>query len=66
MKIPAVDFVEIGAGGRDPRAALASDGGARLGGVEAGPCYGRGGTRADVTDADCVLGYIDPDFFPGG
>lgn len=36
-------------------------------GSEPGPaCYSRGGTRATVTDAAVVLGYIDPDFFLGG
>lgn len=36
-------------------------------GSEPGPaCYGRGGTAATVTDANVVLGYIDPQFFLGG
>jgi N-methylhydantoinase A len=36
-------------------------------GADPGPaCYGRGGTDATVTDADVVLGYIDPDKFLGG
>src|SRR5258706_3297175 len=36
-------------------------------GAVPGPaCYGRGGTTATVTDADVVLGYLDPDNFAGG
>src|SRR5260370_10500217 len=36
-------------------------------GAEPGPaCYGRGGTMPTVSDAACVLGYLDPDFFLGG
>ena len=35
--------------------------------AEPGPaCYGRGGTRPTVTDADLLLGYLNPDFFLGG
>ena len=36
-------------------------------GAVPGPvCYGRGGTMPTVTDADLVLGYLDPDNFAGG
>jgi N-methylhydantoinase A len=36
-------------------------------GAAPGPaCYGRGGTRATVTDAALTLGYLDPDYFLGG
>src|SRR5262249_56992753 len=36
-------------------------------GADPGPvCYGQGGTEATVTDADLVLGYLDPDYFLGG
>ena len=36
-------------------------------GAEPGPvCYGRGGTEATVTDANLVLGRLDPDYFLGG
>src|SRR5260370_33818582 len=36
-------------------------------GAEPGPaCYGRGGTMPTVSDAACVRGYFDPDFFLGG
>ncbi|NUT55239.1 MAG: hydantoinase/oxoprolinase family protein, partial [Thermoleophilia bacterium] len=41
--------------------------GPRSAGADPGPaCYGRGGTEATVTDADLVLGYLDPDAFLGG
>jgi len=36
-------------------------------GADPGPaCYGRGGTRPTVTDADIVCGYLNPDYFLGG
>lgn len=36
-------------------------------GAMPGPaCYGQGGTEPTVTDADLILGYIDPDYFHGG
>src|SRR4029079_15992069 len=36
-------------------------------GSEPGPvCYGRGGTEPTVTDANVVLGYLNPDYFAGG
>src|SRR3989454_247016 len=69
MNIQAIDLVEIGAGG----GAIAQ---ARLGVIAVGPesassvpgpvCYGRGGVEPTVTDANVVLGYINPDYFAGG
>jgi N-methylhydantoinase A len=69
MNIQAIDLVEIGAGG----GSIAQ---ARLGVIGVGPesasstpgpvCYGRGGAEPTVTDADVVLGYINPDYFAGG
>jgi N-methylhydantoinase A len=69
MNIQAIDLVEIGAGG----GSIAS---ARLGVIAVGPesassmpgpvCYGRGGVEPTVTDADVVLGYVNPDYFAGG
>src|SRR5882762_8750294 len=69
MNIQAIDLVEIGAGG-------GSIARARLGVVAVGPesasstpgpvCYDRGGVEPTVTDADVVLGYINPDYFAGG
>lgn len=70
ISIPVIDMVEIGAGG----GSLAHVDGMRQirvgpesAGSEPGPaCYGRGGTRPGVTDADLVLGKLDPDNFAGG
>jgi N-methylhydantoinase A len=70
ISIPVIDMVEIGAGGgslahvdamRQIRV------GPESAGSEPGPaCYGRGGKRPAVTDADLVLGKLDPANFAGG
>lgn len=70
IKIPVIDLAEVGAGGGSI-AYLDSGGALRVGpdsaGAEPGPaCYGRGGTQPTVTDADLVLGYLNPEFFLGG
>ena len=70
ISIPVIDMVEIGAGG----GSLAHVDGLRQirvgpesAGSEPGPaCYGRGGERPAVMDADLVLGKLDPDNFAGG
>jgi N-methylhydantoinase A len=69
MNIQAIDLVEIGAGG-------GSIARAEMGVIQVGPdsagaapgpiCYGRGGTEPTVTDANLVLGYLNPDYFLGG
>jgi N-methylhydantoinase A len=66
---PAVLVTAIGAGG----GSIARVIGGRLtvgpdsAGAVPGPvCYGRGGTEPTVTDADCALGILDPDYFLGG
>ncbi|MEE3664553.1 hydantoinase/oxoprolinase family protein [Brenneria sp. g21c3] len=70
LRIPVIDMVEIGAGGgslgyRDALDQVAV--GPESCGSEPGPAsYGRGGTRPAVTDADLVLGKIDPTLFAGG
>jgi N-methylhydantoinase A/oxoprolinase/acetone carboxylase beta subunit len=69
MNIQAIDLVEIGAGGGSIACA-------RLGVIAVGPesasstpgpvCYGRGGNEPTVTDANLVLGYLNPAYFAGG
>lgn len=70
ISIPVIDMVEIGAGGGS-LAQVDSMRQIRVGpesaGSEPGPaCYGRGGARPAVTDADVLLGKIDPTSFAGG
>ncbi len=67
---PTVDLIEIGAGGGSI-AAINTLGllnvGPRSAGSDPGPvAYGRGGTEPTVTDANVVLGYLDPGYFLGG
>src|SRR5262249_14389921 len=69
MNIQAIDLVEIGAGG----GSIARD---ALGVIAVGPqsasstpgpvCYGRGGAEPTVTDANLVMGYLNPEYFAGG
>ena len=67
IKTPAIDLAEVGAGGGS--IAWVDEGGAlRVGpqsaGSQPGPaCYGLGGAEPTVTDANLVLGYLDPDTF---
>ena len=70
LRIPVIEMVEIGAGGGSiarvdtlGRIAVGPD----SAGSEPGPvCYGRGGKEPTVTDADLILGRIDPAAFSGG
>jgi N-methylhydantoinase A/oxoprolinase/acetone carboxylase beta subunit len=69
INIPAVELLEIGAGGGS--VAGADRGmitvGPESAGADPGPvCYGLGGEDPTITDANLVLGYIDPDWFNGG
>ena len=70
LRIPVIDMVEIGAGGGSIAAVDALGRiavGPQSAGSEPGPvCYGRGGGEPTVTDADLVLGRIDPATFSGG
>jgi N-methylhydantoinase A len=67
---PAVDIESIGSGGGSIAwidAAGALRVGPKSSGADPGPaCYGRGGTGPTVTDADVILGYMDPEHFLGG
>jgi N-methylhydantoinase A len=70
VRLPMIDIRTIGAGGGSI-AWVDDTGRMRVGprsaGSEPGPvCYGRGGTQPAVTDANVVLGRIDPDLFLGG
>jgi N-methylhydantoinase A len=70
LRIPVIEMVEIGAGG----GSIAQVD--RLGMIQVGPesagadpgpaCYGRGGTKPAVTDANLALGRYDPEHFAGG
>jgi N-methylhydantoinase A len=70
VKTSVIEMIEIGAGG----GSIARVGplglpkvGPQSAGADPGPaCYGRGGREPTVTDADLILGYLDPNFFLGG
>ncbi len=70
LRIPAIEMVEIGAGGGSIAAVDSMRrihvGPESAGSVPGPACYGNGGTAATVTDADTVLGRIDPTRFAGG
>ncbi len=70
LGVPALDLTSISAGGGS---IAAIDGGGllavgpRSAGADPGPaCYGSGGDNPTVTDADLVLGFLNPDYFLGG
>jgi N-methylhydantoinase A len=70
IKVPTVDIVEIGAGGGSI-AWIDKAGSLRVGPVSAGAvpgpaCYDAGGEKPTVTDANLVLGRINPTYFLGG
>ena len=70
IRTPVIDLVEIGAGGGSI-AWVDSGGVLRVGpqsaGADPGPvCYGAGGTEPTITDANLVLGRLNPSFFLGG
>jgi N-methylhydantoinase A len=68
--VPMLDVTTIGAGG-GTISRVTPDGRLHVGpdsaGADPGPaCYGRGGTLPTTTDADLVLGLLDPDYYLGG
>ena len=70
IRTPVIDLVEIGAGGGsiawvDPGGILRV--GPQSAGADPGPaCYGQGGMQPTVTDANLVLGRLNPSYFLGG
>src|SRR5213593_1818482 len=70
IRVPCIELIEIGAGGgslaRVDRMGLLKVG-PDSAGADPGPaCYAQGGKVPTVTDADLLLGYLDPGFFLGG
>src|SRR5919108_1205361 len=70
VKVPVLEMIEIGAGGGSI-ARIDELGLLKVGpdsaGADPGPaCYGLGGGEPTVTDADLILGYLDPHYFLGG
>jgi N-methylhydantoinase A len=70
LRVPAIDLAEVGAGGGSI-AMVDQSGSLRVGpnssGAVPGPaCYGLGGEEATVTDADVLLGYLNPVHLLGG
>ncbi|MCX7932687.1 MAG: hydantoinase/oxoprolinase family protein [Rhodovarius sp.] len=71
LKVAVVDMIEIGAGGGsiariEPGSGLMKVGPQSAGAVPGPICYGRGGREPTVTDADLLLGRLDPAHFLGG
>ena len=70
LMLPILDIHTVGAGGGSiasvDAGGLLEAGPASAGSTPGPACYDRGGELPTVTDADLVLGYIDPDYFLGG
>ena len=70
LKAPAVDLIEIGAGGgsiaRVDNLGLLTVGPDSAGSAPGPACYGQGGSDATVTNANVALGFLNPDYFLGG
>jgi len=70
VSVPVIEMIEIGAGGGSiasiDQLGLLKIGPRSAGAVPGPACYGQGGTEPTVTDADLVLGNLDPNFFLGG
>ena len=70
-QVPAIDVRSIGSGGgsiiwQDPISGTMRVGPRSAGAFPGPPCYRRGGTEPTVTDANVLIGYIDPNYFLGG
>ena len=70
VNVPVIDMIEIGVGGgsiaRTDDLGLLTVGPESAGSSPGPACYGLGGVEPTVTDADLVLGYLNPDYFIGG
>ena len=69
INIPAIDMIEIGAGGgsiANIKRELIEVGPESAGALPGPMCYQRGGQEPTVTDANLILGYLNPEFFAGG
>ena len=70
IQVPSIDIVEVGAGGGSIATVDAAGGfqvGPRSAGAVPGPvCYARGGDQPTVTDANLILGYLNPAAMVGG
>ena len=70
VQVPTIDIAEVGAGGGSIASVDAAGGmqvGPRSAGADPGPvCYDRGGTQPTVTDANLLLGYLNPEALCGG
>jgi N-methylhydantoinase A len=70
IALPSLDIVTLGAGGGSigklDRSGLLAVGPESAGAIPGPACYGQGGSGATVTDANLVLGYLDPANFLGG
>jgi N-methylhydantoinase A/oxoprolinase/acetone carboxylase beta subunit len=70
VRIPAIELIEIGAGGgsiaRIDELGLLKVGPHSAGAMPGPACYGRGGSEPTVTDANLLLGFLNPGYFLGG
>jgi N-methylhydantoinase A len=71
LLIPMISIESIGAGGGsiariEPVTNILKVGPQSAGAMPGPACYGMGGTEPTVTDADLILGYLNPDYFWGG
>ena len=71
LGVPMIEVLSIGAGGGtmariDPLTNRMQVGPNSAGSVPGPVCYGKGGKLPTVTDADLILGYLNPDYFAGG
>ena len=69
LSVLAIELLEIGSGGgsiAETKMGLIAVGPQSAGAVPGPICYGRGGTRPTLTDANLILGYLNPDYFNGG